>query len=751
MKRFGVVCLPFVIGVAFHLCGCDLLPFGRPSKTKSQKVDRRAETATSKELSYVGRETCGKCHEEAVQGYAWSAHDRSTELARGEAVEAPFAGEKLSLDGLQATFLRKDGAPVISADKEDPVTWTIGYSPLQQYIVPRDRGRYQRFPAAFDTRNKGDGGKRWYVPNEADGPTSHAFPIADESSIWNANCARCHSTAVEKNYNFETDTYDTKFKELDVSCEACHGPASRHVALAEEHAALEKWPTSVENAGFNRAISPYALRRWARNPDESVAKLMGEGEAPPEKTDELLICAPCHSTSIDLGPSDGGDFLSGFSNRFALTLLDEPHFFSDGQVKNDVYTYNSFIQTKKHHAGVVCSDCHDPHAGTLRTPALDICNSCHSPDKYSAKDHTMHETRHDVSCVDCHMPEKPFLGADTRRDHSFPIPRPDLALSIDLPNACETCHAHRPKWIQTTFEDHFGRKPPAKTTEAFHAATTGAHDAPEKLNLILTDKGAPEIVRASALERWAELGRITPALQEAIVRSTRDESVLVRRVAAEVSPALAEETRLTTLTPLFTDSARTVRIAAALAALTAPPPKQPSEPLMKALGEAKTAQAYRADTLDGLLALAALEGRLGTSDAESRLYDLALTKYKSDPRSFSAWATVLSRREKVDQAQVVVMQGLKLHPTDPELLFSRGRYLLRQGKAREALSYLQGAFEAAPRTRRREAGYVYAVTVHELGDWAEALAILRLLKREYPEAPEVEDALNIFAEKRSTR
>jgi len=50
-------------------------------------------------------------------------------------------------------------------------------------------------------------------------------------------CADCHSTNVHRNYDFDEDRYDTSWSEIDVSCEACHGPGSKHVAWAESQPA----------------------------------------------------------------------------------------------------------------------------------------------------------------------------------------------------------------------------------------------------------------------------------------------------------------------------------------------------------------------------------------------------------------------------------------------------------------------------------------------------------------------------------
>ena len=46
-------------------------------------------------------------------------------------------------------------------------------------------------------------------------------------------CADCHSTNLVRSYDLKTDSYHTTWSALNVSCEACHGPGSRHVAWAQ--------------------------------------------------------------------------------------------------------------------------------------------------------------------------------------------------------------------------------------------------------------------------------------------------------------------------------------------------------------------------------------------------------------------------------------------------------------------------------------------------------------------------------------
>ena len=47
-------------------------------------------------------------------------------------------------------------------------------------------------------------------------------------------CADCYSTKVRRSFDLETRSYTTSYSEIEVACEACHGPGSNHVAWAKK-------------------------------------------------------------------------------------------------------------------------------------------------------------------------------------------------------------------------------------------------------------------------------------------------------------------------------------------------------------------------------------------------------------------------------------------------------------------------------------------------------------------------------------
>ena len=135
---------------------------------------------------------------------------------------------------------------------------------------------------------------------------------------------------------------------------------------------------------------------------------------------------------------------------------------ADGQIDGEVFEYGSFIQSRMYHAGVICSDCHEPHSLALREQGNGLCMQCHLPAKFDIAEHSHHQQGSaGAQCVNCHMPSKTYMEVDNRRDHSIRVPRPDLTVSIGTPNACTQCHADQTaNWARTTHRGMVSAWPP---------------------------------------------------------------------------------------------------------------------------------------------------------------------------------------------------------------------------------------------------------------------------------------------------
>src|SRR5690606_18175562 len=125
-------------------------------------------------------------------------------------------------------FVRTTGTDGQPADFE--ILHTFGVDPLQQYLVELRDGRIQPLPVAWDTRPDSAGGQRWFhLPPSSS--VQHTDPLhwTGLQQNWNFMCAVCHSTNVRRGYDAEADRFTPTWSDIDVGCEASHGPGSRHI------------------------------------------------------------------------------------------------------------------------------------------------------------------------------------------------------------------------------------------------------------------------------------------------------------------------------------------------------------------------------------------------------------------------------------------------------------------------------------------------------------------------------------------
>jgi len=386
--------------------------------------------STSAAADYVGSEVCAACHAAEADAWRGSHHDLAMQPATPDTVLGNFAEQEISQNGRTTRFLTRDGRFFVETDGAGgaPVTvdvaYTFGIEPLQQYLVALLGGRYQVLPAFWDTRPESQGGQRW-----AD---IHGFDVAHDDPLhwtgpqqnWNHMCASCHSTGLVKGYDATSDSFATRWVEIDVACEACHGHGAAHAAWAEDG--------SGEAMGLANPLGDDST--WVFDDGQVNARR----SVPRESQREFETCAACHSRRNSL--TDGHDAGAPFHDGFRLALLEESLYDADGQIDAEVFVAGSFLQSRMYAAGVTCGDCHEPHSLTLRAEGNALCGQCHRAERYDRTSHHRHEGGAGTQCVDCHMPAKTYMTIDPRRDHSFRVPRPDLSVRLGTRNACTGCH-----------------------------------------------------------------------------------------------------------------------------------------------------------------------------------------------------------------------------------------------------------------------------------------------------------------------
>jgi tetratricopeptide (TPR) repeat protein len=694
------------------------------------------QPASRMEASYVGRQACAGCHAEQDRLWQGSHHDLAMQEAGEGTVLGDFRGAEFKKDGVVSRFFRRDGHYFVRTDGPDggvadfEIKYAFGFTPLQQYLVELPGGRLQALSIAWDSRPKEQGGQRWFhlYPNEK-------IDYKDElhwtkrSQNWNYMCAECHSTNLQKNYDPASRTYRTAASEIDVACEACHGPGSDHVAWAEHKPGFERIDAGTR--GLTVLLNERQEIQWTIDPASGNA----HRSIPRSSDREVQVCARCHARRAQLA----GDYRHGpLMDTHLPSLLQETLYHADGQIEGEVYEYGSFLQSRMHAAGVTCSDCHEPHSLKLRVPGNGVCLQCHGQNKYDTEKHHFHAAGPGgTQCVNCHMPARTYMVVDPRRDHSFRVPRPNLSVRLGTPNACGNCHANKPaRWAADKVRQWYGHDPKGyqNYAEALHAARTGSTDAEARLLALLRDKDQPAIARASAA---AELGHwLSENSLPALAGALGDTDPQVRAAAVEALASLPPDQLWQLAHPLLRDPARAVRMlaASALAGISAEQvPTGERADFGRAIDEYLASLRFNADEPAAQINLGNFHAARGEFAEAEQSYREALA---IDPDWLPAYVNLadLYRQTNRDrEGEALLREGMARQPKAAVLHHSLGLLQVRQKHLPEALASLKRAMELAPDDARFS--YVYAVALHGAGHTREAKATIEASLKRAPGDP----------------
>ena len=351
-----------------------LIPVLRTTSTAPPDVT--AGTAQSQShADFVGAAACKQCHESEFRAWTGSHHQLAMQEANGSTVLGKFDGAKFNYFGVESTFFKRDGKFLVRTDGADgkladfEIRYTFGVTPLQQYLVEFPGGRYQALAIAWDTRPKGEGGQRWFhlYPNEKIGHKDQLHWTGVYQN-WNLQCAACHSTNLKKGYDAVSNTYKTTYSEINVACEACHGPGSRHLEWAKQarppYASQGDKGLLVLRSRWNEAWKFPAVDARNAQRDQPAADAL------------MNVCAACHARRSTI--AEEGQAGAPLEETHRPALLTQPNYYADGQQREEVYVWSSFLQTKMYQRGVTCMDCHEPHALKLRAEGNALCVRCHN-------------------------------------------------------------------------------------------------------------------------------------------------------------------------------------------------------------------------------------------------------------------------------------------------------------------------------------------------------------------------------------
>ena len=683
---------------------------------------------------FVGSAACATCHQTQHAAWLESNHRHAMEAAGTASVLGDFDDAEIRYYGRTTRFFREGDVYRITTENQqgEPQTFTIaytlGYKPLQQYLVDTGGGRIQALPFAWDTREKKEGGQRWFhlYPDENITPSNPLFWMRPLQN-WNHMCGDCHTTRFAKNFSDERDVFESRWSEVGNGCESCHGAGSAHV-----------------NA---RTKTPAAA-------DAEIHGLRNQAE-------QINQCGVCHSRRVRLRePSLHERGVETMLQTWQPQLPQDGLYYADGQIRDEVFEIGSFLQSRMAVKGVTCTDCHDPHSSRLRAEGNALCTRCHSTATFDRVEHHFHEVGSPgAQCVNCHMPERTYMVVDPRRDHRFAVPRPDLSDRLAAPNACTGCHTNRTNaWaadvLRTRRDKNKRNHPPVETwgTVAFDAVREKQSGADVVNALTVT----PSVAAAAPISRAAVLGSIsslTPDALSALEAQLRASDGLVRLGAVRAAAMLPEPQRALSLINLLRDPTLAVRMAAASLLVTTdrtPLSSEQRADLDEALGQYRDGLRRDADRAEALAGLAALQAAEGDTMAARASFAKAMQRDDTSLTMLLNYADFHRSEGNDAAAEPLLVRAIALYPEAAAARYALGLLRVRQRRLPDAVKELEKAAQLSPDDSRY--AYVHAVSLYTTGLKGVALARLNDARRRFPANAEIPAAIQAYcAENRGER
>ena len=668
---------------------------------------------------FVGSQACAGCHPAEQAAWSSSHHRHAMERADAKSVLGDFRDVSFHYFGRETRFSRRGPTFVVTTENQQgkaetfEVAYTLGFAPLQQYLVRLEDGRIQALPFAWDARPRERGGQRWFhlypTPNVT--PADPLFWMRPRQN-WNHQCGDCHTTSFSKRFSDTTGRFDSQWSELGDGCESCHGAGSAHVEAAQHGA----------NTASTRAL---------------VTGMHTQAE-------QLDRCGVCHARRIRLHEDASNERMH---DTWRPELLQDGLYFVDGQIKDEVFEIGSFLQSKMAARGITCSHCHEPHTAQLRAEGNELCTRCHDQRAFDGPQHHFHaEGSEGARCVSCHMPTRTYMVVHERRDHRIAVPRPDLSDALGTPNACGACHADRGNaWAAAAIARHrSGRRQGPSGAELLGPALWSArheqHDATASVRALLSD---PKVAGLSKTTALSALGASAPseaaALAEPLLHAADPWLRLGAVEALRAAPA-TERARL--LSSGATDPSRAVRWAVAPLLGSAggeAPPAGARADVAALLADYEAWLTASADRAEALVELASLRGAAGDPGAARASFERALRRDDTSIVAYLNFADYLRGIGDDAAAETLLLKACALYPDSADAHFALGMLLVRRQEIAAGVSELGRANALAP--NNSQYAYAYAIGLHSTRQDEPALAALSEARTRFPDNAPIQAAL----------
>ncbi|ADE53622.1 multiheme c-type cytochrome [Coraliomargarita akajimensis] len=618
----------------------------------------------------IGADACVECHADAVAKWKNSHHGRANRPVSAKNDRAAFTpARRITESGViyemaeasPGKFVLRVIDPETEAVSESyDLVGVIGTTPLRQYLAHLPGDKFQTISASYDVLND-----QWFdVYQGQDRLPGEWGHWAGQGMNWNSNCAYCHTTEYQKNYDFETDSYHSYWTQQSISCAECHVGVEAHVEAAKR---------GDYTTGLNKLT----------------------------KEQTLDNCATCHSRRDQL-TADAFELGDRYDDHFSLSTPSQPGlYYHDGQILDEVFVYGSFRMSRMHHKGVHCMDCHDPHSMELTMPVENnmLCMKCHEGGVDGApviqpELHSFHPADSTGNrCVECHMVQTNYMQIDPRADHGFHSPDPLMTKELGIPNACNRCHTEETvdwavDWSERWYGDKLAESRQRMRARALDAAHNFRPEGMEQLFELLEEEDISAWIATytSLLANYLPNRRV-----EEQFKSLLDHEAPIVRERATAALAQTQGNNDLLIDQLSDDS-RSVRLAAARGLEMSN--NLPAE--TQAAKEFNDYLQFNIDRPQSLMILANRAAREGNVPELKKYLDRAVQFDKLNGEVYRQGAILFSIAGQSETAEAYLKQGWTISPDNAMFPYSLGLLYAERQDLERAVGYLEETVTMQP-------------------------------------------------------